>query len=515
MKQYLVPGMVLFIFAGSCTAEVSAQGPPVHGPRLYFHARFWNTPGWQPRDGDYAYLQLTPGPKALDQIRTTLKDIPPKHRMVLSTSIEGMDEILRQLIEREGFNLACLGYDVEGWDLTPDSEKRDPVAACKRGQALAHKYGLKFLVAPTRAYGEKFGDQIARYADIMKVQHKGGQAQNIDRAIEEQRALYPKLRAANPKVVLFHDMAAVPKGQVQTLAQLLRYYRGLADMVDGIGMWALESHRQHVEPFIRAIRPPVGRANSVAPGEGPRMYFFSFLWDTPGWQPRKGDYACAKITPGLKTFKEKLDHVVESLKQIPPEYRMVQFNTLDGAEELLRELMDAKGFRIACLGYDLEEWDLTSATEKPDPIAACKRGQSLANKYKLDFIVTLSNAMSTKWGVKVAPFVLAIKPQFNATHVRTIDEAIEYQRKLCLEIRRANPDIQVFHDVGIQPKDELQNPERLLRYYAGVADLVDGIGVFSQNKPEEIAVMKKYIVGVRPPFREAQKKPAGAIGGDL
>jgi hypothetical protein len=481
----------------------------VHGPRLYFHARFWNTPGWQPRDGDYAYLQLTPGPRALEQIRATLKDIPPQHRMVLSTAIEGMEEILRQLIERDGFQLACLGYDVEGWDLTPDAEKRDPVAACKRGQALAHKYSLKFLVAPTRAYGEKFGVQIAPYADIMKVQHKGGQAQNIDRAIEEQRALYPKLRAANPQVVLFHDMAAVPKGKVQTLAQLLRYYRGLADMVSGIGMWALESHRQYAEPFIRAIRPPVGRANAVAAGEGPRMYFFSFHWNTPGWQPRQGDYGCAKITPGLKTFTDKLHHVVESLQPIAPEYRMVQFNTLDGAEELLRELIEAKGFRIACLGYDLEEWDLTSAAEKEDPIAACKRGQALANKYKLDFIVTPSNAMATRWGVKIAPFVLTIKPQSKGTQVRSIDEAIAYQRKMAVAIRRANPDIRVYHDAGIQPQGVLQNPERLFEYYAGVADLVDGIGVFSQNKPEEIAVMKKYIVGVRPPLGTVRNGIAG------
>src|SRR5690348_7990200 len=112
------------------------------GPRLYFHARFWHTPGFQPRDGDYGYLQMTPGPGALDQIRTILKDVPPQHRLVLATAIDGMDDILRELIERENFEIACLGYDVEGWELTPDAEKSDPVAACKRGQALAHKYGL-------------------------------------------------------------------------------------------------------------------------------------------------------------------------------------------------------------------------------------------------------------------------------------------------------------------------------------------------------------------------------------
>jgi hypothetical protein len=93
------------------------------------------------------------------------------------------------LIERENFKIACLGYDVEGWELTPDAEKNDPVAACKRGQALAHKYGLKFLVCPTRALGVKWGMQMAPYADMMKVQNKGTQAQDIDLAIATARTV--------------------------------------------------------------------------------------------------------------------------------------------------------------------------------------------------------------------------------------------------------------------------------------------------------------------------------------
>jgi hypothetical protein len=265
------------------------------------------------------------------------------------------------------------------------------------------------------------------------------------------------------------------------------------------GTWVTWNH--FFLPGIWLFLFAVSCAAQGPPVHGPRLYFHARFWNTPGWQPRLGDYGCAKITPGLKTFADKLHHVVESLQPIAPEYRMVQFNTLDGAEELLRALIEAQGFRIACLGYDLEEWDLTSAAEKEDPIAACKRGQALANKYKLDFIVAPSNAMANRWGVKIAPFVLTIKPQSKGTQVRSIDEAIEYQRKMSIAIRRANPDIRVYHDVGIRPKGVLQTPERLLRYYAGVADLVDGIGVFSQNKPEEIAVMKKYIVGVRPPLR--------------
>ena len=46
---------------------------------------------------------------------------------------------------------------------------------------------------------------------------------------------------------------------------------------------------------------------------------------------------------------------------------------------------------------------------------------------------------------------------------------------------RANPAIVLYHDLGASPKGVLQTVEGLLHYYSGVADLVDGIEIWSQD----------------------------------
>ena len=110
-------------------------------------------------------------------------------------------------------------------------------------------------------------------------------------------------------------------------------------------------------PLLRAIRPHLGQAYAVGRDEGPSMYFFNFLWKTPGWQPRKGDYAFVKLRPALKTLEQKLSYCLAELKDIPPEHRKIMANGLAGVSELLRELIKVKHFPIAALDYDLENWN--------------------------------------------------------------------------------------------------------------------------------------------------------------
>jgi hypothetical protein len=187
------------------------------------------------------------------------------------------------------------------------------------------------------------------------------------------------------------------------------------------------------------------------------------------------------------------------MRNIPPEYRKLMVNGLAGNDDLVRELIEVKHFPIAALDYDLEDWELTPEEEKKDPIGACKRGQALADKYKLAYVVVPDMQMSSKWAVKIAPFVAGLAPQSKGLQVKNIDDAIARQRKLYSEIRRANPGIKLYHDLGAAPKGVLQTVDELLHYYTGVADLVDGIEIWSQNVPEQNAVISRYITSVRPP----------------
>lgn len=230
----------------------------------------------------------------------------------------------------------------------------------------------------------------------------------------------------------------------------------------------------------------------------PSMYFFNFLWNTPGWQPRPGDYAYVKIRPALKTLDQKANYVVAGLKDIPPQYRKIMSNELAGLDDLLHELIDIRHFPIAAIDYDLEDWDLTPGDEKADPVGAAKRGQALADKYHLAYVVVPDMPVGSKWAVKIAPFVAGIAPQAKGLQAEDIDKAIARQRTLYQEIRKANPRIRIYHDLGAAPKGVKQTVDGLLKYYHGVADLVDGIEIWSQDTPQQDAVIRQYILAVRP-----------------
>ena len=412
----------------------------------------------------------------------------------------GMEEFLHQLIEVEGFKLGAFGLDVAG-------SRGDLNEVCRKGRELAHRYGLKFLVSMPREYANQAGGQIAGWADLLSIDFGYGQ-ENAVAAIEEQRRLYRKILGVNPGVTLFQNVSTGPEGSTQPPARLLREHRGNADLVRGILVSGPASQAQ-AGPLLRAIRPPVDQPYAAARNEGPSLYFFNFLWNTPGWQPREGDYAFVKIRPALKTLEQKVNYCLAELKDIPPERRKIMANGLAGTAELLRELIEVKHFGIAALDYDLEGWELTPEEEKTDPIAACKRGQALADKYKLAFVVVPDMPMSKRWGPRIAPFVAGMAPQCKGLQAENIDDAIIRQRNLYSEIRRANPGIALYHDLGAALKGVLQSAKGLLHYYTGVADLVDGIEIWSQDVAEQNAVIGKYIIAVRPPWQPAVQSGTG------
>lgn len=241
----------------------SGETPPVAGGLIPqrpvdFHARWWDLSGFEPRATDVGYMEFHPsGDLSTDiaNIKRTLGPIPPKQRELRSVSIKGAEAVLPALYA-QGFEIGILGYDHEGWEYTPQEEKDDPIGSCQRGQALARKFGVKFLLSTVNWMAKRWGAQAAPYVDIFKPQNKGQQDADYRVAIQEQRELYRALKAANPNIVLFHDMAACPKGNCKPLRELLDYYYGLSDMVEGIGIWATGSHEATLKPFVLTVHPP-------------------------------------------------------------------------------------------------------------------------------------------------------------------------------------------------------------------------------------------------------------------
>lgn len=237
-------------------------------PRMVFHARYWDAiPGWEPREGDAAYIEFTPSGNIDEDVRrimdSDLKNVEPQWRMLGTNSVKHLAEILDRLFSRHDFRLAYLGYDLEYRPQTPEEEQKDPVAACKELRGLADKYEFPLLLVPTANVTGEWGDRLAPLADMFQPQGKAYQAYATSLAIYRQRNVYAQLRQANPNIILYHDMAMVPKGKELSLEDLLDYYYGCSDMVSANSIWALPPHLPILTEYILTVRPPTKPATDV------------------------------------------------------------------------------------------------------------------------------------------------------------------------------------------------------------------------------------------------------------
>ena len=237
-------------------------------PRMVFHARYWNAiPGWEPREGDAAYIEFTPSGNVDEDVRqivdSDLKNVEPQWRMLGTNSVKHLAEILDRLLARHDFRIAYLGYDLEYRPQTPEEEQQDPVAACNELRELADKYELPLLLVPTANVTGEWGDRLAPYADMFQPQGKAYQAYATSLAIYRQRNVYVQLKQANSDIIVYHDMAMVPKGKELPLEDLLDYYYGCSDMVSANSIWALPPHLPMLTRYVLTVRPPAAPPSGV------------------------------------------------------------------------------------------------------------------------------------------------------------------------------------------------------------------------------------------------------------
>jgi len=249
------------VLAVVCMLHVASAYAQIAPPTMVFHGRFWNSiSGWEPKEGDAAYIEFTPTGNIDADVEaianSDLKNAPPEQRMLGTNSVKYADRILEELIRNKGFGISYLGFDLERRPQTPKEEQDDPVKACRAALAVAREYEMPFLVVPTGNISAQWGERLAPYADMFQPQGKGYQAHDTAFAINTQRNLYRKLKAVNPKLVIYHDMAMVPKGKHLPLADLLDYYYGCSDMVEANSIWATERHRPMLTKYVLTVRPP-------------------------------------------------------------------------------------------------------------------------------------------------------------------------------------------------------------------------------------------------------------------
>jgi hypothetical protein len=162
-------------------------------------------------------------------------------------------------------------YDPEAWSFTPVAEKRDPVQAATRAAAVAHRHGLRLIVAPAlnlttvlapgrrqprwRAFLDlNLVARLAGVADVVEIQ-----AQSLERDTATYAAFVQaatsQASAANPQVIMLAGLSTNPPGAPVDSHQLTAAIRATRSMVDGY--WLNIPGRGPRCPTCNAPRPDI------------------------------------------------------------------------------------------------------------------------------------------------------------------------------------------------------------------------------------------------------------------
>lgn len=139
-------------------------------------------------------------------------------------------------------------YDPEAWPFTPAAQQREPALATARAAELAHRHGLRLIVAPAlsltnvlapgqaprwrRFLGLGLAAALAPHADMIELQ-----AQSLERDTatytEFVRAAAQQARAANPRVSVLAGLSTNPPGAPVSGRQLVAAVQATRGLVDG------------------------------------------------------------------------------------------------------------------------------------------------------------------------------------------------------------------------------------------------------------------------------------------
>ena len=150
----------------------------------------------------------------------------PAHAVVVFPSAGELVDAIRGHTLPPG--TAAVLYDPEAWSFTPASEQRDPVRAAAQAAGVAHRHGLRFIVAPaldlttvlarglTGSRAHAFlrlglAARLARTADAVELQ-----AQSLERSPAAYGSFVARgaaqARSADPGVTVLAGLSTNPSG---------------------------------------------------------------------------------------------------------------------------------------------------------------------------------------------------------------------------------------------------------------------------------------------------------------
>ncbi len=151
---------------------------------------------------------------------------------------------------------AVVMYDIEHWRYTPLWQQNHPVVAMKNFVRLAHKRGLRAMIAPSGAIRKQHPGWVGIPADYLLVQGQGMQCHPgpFAAAIAGVKDGATGLVIAEVSV-----MRSRRCDRVRVIRAAIASVQGIAD---GVSVWGLDApaHVRKLEAVLSDLAPPTGSA---------------------------------------------------------------------------------------------------------------------------------------------------------------------------------------------------------------------------------------------------------------
>ena len=206
------------------------------------------------------------------------------------------------------------------------------------------------------------------------------------------------------------------------------------------------------------------------------------------YQPNMASSDKPRIHVGLN--KQITDAQLNGLLSLPGQHGAEYFSLA----EIKANSPQLKAKGIEVIDYDLEPGDGHSPSgDLANPVASIKAASQAAHASGLLFRCSPARALTTSYGVQMAPYCDQFHIQAQALQDRPA-EYESYVEGMVAKLRAANPSIQISVQVSTQ-RDAASGMtllETMKTDFARVADKVDGVSVWYSNDAQALSVLESF-----------------------
>ncbi len=149
-------------------------------------------------------------------------------------SLACMEEMADEAIAR-GIPFDAFGYDLEGWDQTPEWERTHQVEATQRARELADRYGVQLVMGPARAFTWRNWPAMAPYADMWIIQAQAGQRNYpAGSAFYDWLEEYVDMLDTNPDMPIWAQLSTSPDAPLDMDGYMAYVHSVWPSLVDGV-----------------------------------------------------------------------------------------------------------------------------------------------------------------------------------------------------------------------------------------------------------------------------------------